>query len=130
MKNLPLLITLGIVVAVVGGYFLYDHLAKKNGLSPWDLVPSETIMVYESGPCETCQDDLKNSSILNIVREAVFSSDQDSLQRITDFVLSQVESGTLISLHVTRKDDFDFIFYAPAKPSLELQFNSVLGKNK
>ena len=128
MKNLPLLITLGIVIAVVGGYFLYDHLAKKNGLSPWDLVPSETIMVYESGPCETCQDELKNSSILNIVREAVFSADQDSLQRITDFVLSQVEAGTLISLHVTRKDDFDFIFYAPAKPSLEHQFNSVLEK--
>ncbi len=103
-------------------------LEKKVALSPWDLVPSETILVYESGPCETCQDELKNSSILNIVREAVFSADQDSLQRITDFVLSQVETGTLISLHVTRKDDFDFIFYAPAKPNLELQFNSVLEK--
>ena len=128
MKNLPLLITLGIIIAVVGGYFLYDRFGKKNGLSPWDLVPAETIVVYESGPCETCQDELKNSSILNIVREAVFTSDQDSLQHLTDFVLSQVETGTLISLHVTKNDDFDFIFYAPANPNLELQFNSVLDK--
>ena len=52
----------------------------------------------------------------------------DSLQRITDFVLGQVEAGTLISLHVTRKDDFDFIFYSPAKPALEHQFNSMLEK--
>jgi len=128
VKKLPLLITLGIVIAVVGGYFLYNHLEKKSSAGPWDLVPSETILVYESGPCETCQDQLKNSSILNIVREAVFSADQDSLQHITDFVLSQVETGTLISLHVTRKDDFDFIFYAPAKPDLEYEFNSVLEK--
>ena len=107
---------------------MYDYLQKKNKIGPWDLVPSETILVYEAGPCESCQDQIKNSSVLNIVREAVFSSDQDSLQRITDFVLGQVEAGTLISLHVTRKDDFDFIFYSPAKPALEHQFNSMLEK--
>ena len=128
MKKLPIFITLGVVISLVGGYFLYDHLQKKNKIGPWDLVPSETILVYEAGPCESCQDQIKNSNVLNIVREAVFSSDQDSLQRITDFVLSQVEAGTLISLHVTRKDDFDFIFYSPAKPSLEHQFNSMLEK--
>ncbi|HEX6225766.1 MAG TPA: hypothetical protein VFZ52_15215 [Chryseolinea sp.] len=127
MKKLPLLITLGVIL-VVGGYFLYDYLAKKNKVTPWDLVPAETILVYESGPCEKCQDEVKNSSVLNIVREAVFTSDQDSLQHLTDFVLEQVQPGTLISLHVTRNDDFDFIFYAPVKQNLELQFNDVLDK--
>lgn len=126
MKKLPLLITVGIIITVVSGYFLYDRLLKKNKIGPWDLVPSETILVYESGPCESCQDQLKTSSIVNIVKEAVFSADQDSLQYLTDFVLSQLETGTLISLHVTRKDDFDFIFYSPAKPALEQQFSSVL----
>lgn len=128
MKKLPLLITVGIIIIIVSGYFLYDRFIKENKFGPWDLVPSETILVYESGPCESCQDQLKSSSIVNIIREAVFSADQDSLQYLTDFVLSQVETGTLISLHVTRKDDFDFIFYAPAKPALEQQFNSVLEK--
>ncbi len=128
MKKLPLLITLGIIIAVVGGYFLYEHLAIKNKIGPWDLVPSQTILVYEAGPCESCQDQLKNSSVLQIVKQAVFSAEQDSLQHLTDFVLSQLEPGTLISLHVTRRDDFDFIFYASAKTSLEQQFNSVLEK--
>lgn len=128
MKKLPLLITLGILVAVAGGYFLYDRFAKDNKVSAWDLVPSETILVYESGPCESCQDQLRNSTVVSLIKEAVFSGDADSLQRLTDFVLTQVDAGTLVSLHVTRKDDFDFIFYAPAKPNLELQFNTVLGK--
>jgi hypothetical protein len=115
VKKLPLLIKLGIVIAVVG-YFLYDNLAKKKGLSPWDLVPSETIMVYESGPCETCQDELKNSSILNIVREAVFSADQDS-QRIT---ICFVSGGRPHLTTRNQEDDFDFDLHAPAKPSQRL----------
>jgi hypothetical protein len=126
VKKLPLFITLAIIVATVGGYFLYNQLTHENRITAWELVPSETILVYESGPCETCRAQLKNSSVLNIIQEAVFSSEQDSLQHLTDFVLSQLEAGTLISLHVTRKDDFDFIFYAPSKPQLELQFSSVL----
>jgi hypothetical protein len=128
VKKLPLLITLGIVIAVIGGYFLYDHFGKKNNLSPWDLVPSETILVYESGPCEKCRDQIKTSSVVDIIKEAVFSSEQDSLQQITNFVLSQLEDGTLISLHVTRKDDFDFIFYAPSNPQLDMQFASVMDR--
>lgn len=126
MKKLPLLITLGIIVAVVGGYFLHDHFAKKNKVSPWDLVPSETILVYENGPCESCKDKLKNSTVLGLIKEAVFSTGDDSLQRLTDFVLTQIDAGSLVSLHVTRKDDFDFIFYSPSQPNLEQQFNIVL----
>ncbi|HZI25462.1 MAG TPA: hypothetical protein VFD46_10305, partial [Chryseolinea sp.] len=129
MKKLPLFLTIGIVI-VVGGYFLYDHLQGKNTTSPWDLVPAETILVYEPGQCESCQDQLKNSSVLNIIRAAAFSDGNDSLQTLTDFILSQLDKGTLMSLHVTRKDDFDFIFYSPAKPALEIQFNSVLEKIK
>ncbi len=128
MKKLPLFITLGIVVLIVGGYFLYEHLLKEKKIGPWDLVPAETILVYESGDCESCREQLKSSSIVNIISEAAFSSEQDSLQKITDFVLNQVGAGTLISLHVTRNDNFDFIFYSPANPTLEHQFNSTLEK--
>ena len=128
MKKLPLFITLGIIVVTVGGYFLYDHLLKEKKIGPWDLVPVETILVYETGDCESCRDQLKSSSIVGIINEAAFSSEQDSLQKITDFVLNQVGSGTLISLHVTRNDNFDFIFYSPANLTLEHQFNNTLEK--
>ena len=110
MKKLPLLITIGIVLLSVGGYFLYDHLTRKNKTTAWDLVPPETILVYETGSCEECQDQLRNSTVVDIIRKAVFTTEGDSLQRITDFVLTQIQTGTLVSLHVTRKDDFDFIF--------------------
>jgi hypothetical protein len=128
VKKLPLIITLTIIVAAVGGYFLYEKLMHKNKMSAWELVPAETILVYESGPCEKCRDQIKTSSVVNIIKEAVFSSEQDSLQHITNFVLSQLEQGTLISLHVTRKDDFDFIFYAPSNPQLDMQFASVMDR--
>ncbi len=128
MKKLPLFITLGIIILSASGYFLYRQLGNKNKINPWDLVPAETILVYESGPCDDCRDQLKNSSVVSIVKEAIFSSEGDSLRHLTDFVLSQLESGTLISLHVTRKDDFDFLFYAPSRPQLEQQFTTVLEK--
>lgn len=132
MKKLPLLITLGVIIAVVGGYFLYDRVAGKNKTTPWDLVPSETILVYEPSACESCQQQLNKSNVLQVIKEAVFPPEQDSLQHLTDFVLSQIEAGSLISLHVTRRDDFDFIFYS-AKQNLEQQFSAVvekLGKSK
>jgi hypothetical protein len=128
VKKLPLFITLGIIVVTVGGYFLYDRLLKEKKIGPWDLVPVETILVYETSDCESCRDQLKSSSIVGIISEAAFSSKQDSLQKITDFVLDQVGTGTLISLHVTRNDNFDFIFYSPANPTLEHQFNNTLEK--
>lgn len=128
MKKLPLLITIGIIVVTVGGYFLYDYLGRKKETTAWDFVPPETILVYETGPCETCHEQLRKSTVVELIRQAVFTGEGDSLQNLTDFVLTQIQPGTLVSLHVTRKDDFDFIFYAPVKPGLEQQFASVLDK--
>src|SRR5690606_31440096 len=72
VKKLPLLITIGIIVVTVGGYFLYDYLARKKETTAWDFVPPETILVYESGPCETCHEQLKKSTIVELIRQAVF----------------------------------------------------------
>src|SRR5689334_13362550 len=42
VKKLPLLITIGIVLITVGGYFVYDRYVAKKKVSPWDLVPKAT----------------------------------------------------------------------------------------
>src|SRR5690606_32164187 len=42
----------------------------------------------------------------------LYNKQQDSLQSVIGLLNNQ-KPGTLASLHVTRKDDFDFIFYLP-----------------
>ncbi|AYB29721.1 hypothetical protein [Chryseolinea soli] len=126
MKRLPLLITIGLTLVLAGGYFLYDTFLRKPAASVWDLVPTETILVYEGSPCETCVDQLKHSPILSIINKAVLPTEADSLRKMTDFVLNHMAPGALVSLHVTKKDDFDFVFYIPATPTVEQEFNIAL----
>jgi len=126
VKRLPLLITIGFTLVLAGGYFLYDTFLRKPVPSVWDLVPTETILVYEGSPCETCVDQLRRSPILSIINKAVLPPEADSLRRMTDFVINHMTAGSLISLHVTKKDDFDFVFYIPATPTVEQEFNIAL----
>ncbi|MBL0745925.1 DUF3352 domain-containing protein [Chryseolinea lacunae] len=130
MKRLPLLITIGVTLLLAGGYFLYDTFLRKPAPSSWDLVPTETILVYEGSPCETCVDQLTHSPVLNIINKAVLPSETDSLRKVTDFVLGHITPGSLVSLHVTKKDDFDFVFYIPATPTVDHEFNAMLDRLK
>ncbi len=128
MKNKPLFITVVLLLALAGGYFLYDKFINRSTISPWDIVPAETILVYEGSACEKCLEELKASTVLKLINEAAFLSDKDSLDEINKFVLSNFRQGSLISLHITKKDDFDFIFYLPYNPSVEQQFNTLIDK--
>jgi len=86
VKRLPLFITVAIVFVLAAGYFVYDKYIKKSAISAWDVVPSETIFVYEGSACESCLNDLKKSSIITLVKKAVFPSDKDSLKGFTDLI--------------------------------------------
>jgi hypothetical protein len=128
VKRLPLFITVATILVLAGGYFIYDKYIKKTDVSAWDVVPSETIFVYEGSACESCLNDLKKSSIITLVKKAVFPSDKDSLKGFTDLILSNFRQGSLISLHITKKDDFDFVFYIPNSPGLETQFIELISR--
>lgn len=113
MKKLPLFITIGIVLFSVGGYFLYDQFLSPKKLSPWDLVPQATIFVYEANDCRDCVQQLQQTSVWTLLREAaLYEKPADSLRLLFDFLDAQPK-GQLISAHLTRKDDFDFVFYVP-----------------
>lgn len=113
MKKIPLLITAGILALCVGGYFIYEKLFVTRYLSPWDLVPENTVAVYEPGNCTTCIEPVTNSPVWEVIKKAAFYGGmQDSLRNLFSF-LSTPKTGSLVSLHVTRKDDFDFVFYVP-----------------
>ncbi len=121
MKKLPLLITLGFVLAAAGSFFLYEYLLKRKPLSPWDLVPESSVFVYETNDCPSCVDQLQKTSLWHILRKAAFyEKPADSLTAVFDF-LSAHKSGKLISTHTTRRDDFDFVFYIPTgKKTIDL----------
>ncbi len=113
MKKLPLLLTLAFIVLAVGGYFLYNLFFVKVSIEPWALVPESSVLVYESGSCEECIAATKQSSVWEIVQKASFYTKQnDSLKSI--FKVLTESQYNLISLHVTKKDDFDFVFYTKA----------------
>jgi hypothetical protein len=124
VKRTPLLITLAIVGVIAGGYYLYSKLLYKPFIRGWDVVPAESIFVYEGSSCKTCLDDLRSSSVVRLVNRAIFPpEDRDSLRNITDVVLQNFQQGAFVSLHATKKDEFDFIFYLPNTTQLKTQFN-------
>lgn len=139
MKRLPLLITLGVIIFLIGGYFLYDRYLAQKSVSPWSLVPQTTIFVYEPNDCAECIQQLKQTSLWTILRQAAFYQKQtDSLRLLFDFLETQ-NKGQLMSAHLTRKDDFDFVFYVPLTaankntlltawgkmPSTQREFNGI-----
>jgi hypothetical protein len=114
VKRLPLLITIGIVLVTVGGYFLYQQLLVTKNTSPWELVPESTIFVYEANDCQPCVQEMQQTSLWSVFRKAAFyqKPSADSLKMLFDFIEAQPR-GLLVSTHQTRKDDFDFVFYIP-----------------
>lgn len=118
LKRTPLLLTLAVLALLAGGYFLYEKVLKKEPLRPWDLVPSETVFVYEKDVCQSCIDEIQKSAIWQILSRASFySKPVDSLKAKLNAVIANGK-GLLVSAHITRKDDFDFIYYLSGAQNL------------
>jgi len=111
LKRTPLLLTLALVILAAGGYYIYDRIFNKDQVTPWDLVPSETIFVYEKDICQSCIEEIQSSSLWQILSRASFySKPDDSLRtKLNSLVING--KGLLVSAHITRKDDFDFVYY-------------------
>ncbi len=113
MKRLPLILTAAIFGLAIGGYVIYHKISTKSERGLWSLVPESSVIVYESGECEPCIESIKQSSVWKIVEKfASYSKPSDSLKSVFNFLGKSAH--TLVSLHTTKKDDFDFIFYTKA----------------
>lgn len=128
LKKLPLLITIVVVALIAGGYFLYDRF-QKNPLSAWELVPSDAVLVYEKESCGSCIDEVTKSSVWKVIEDAAFyGKAMDSIRlRITKAL--REKSGVLVSAHVTKRDDFDFVFYVPSSSDFISLNDGALGKS-
>lgn len=129
MKKAPLFITIGVIALSVATYFAYEQFFVKREITPWELVPSSAVVVYEPSTCEACIDPVRHSSFWEVIRTAaLFEKDPDSLRHIMD-VLAEPRQGALTSLHVTKKDDFDFLFYVPASTTNDRKlFEAIIGE--
>ena len=113
MKKNPLILTLGFILLLAGSFFIYQYFFKKTPLSAWNIIPEQTVLIYEVGDCSGCVDKVKGTAISELYSSLIFNySDEDSLKRAFSF-LTNPQKGQVISLHVTSKDNFDFIYYYP-----------------
>ena len=131
MKRLPVIITVFLVLAIVCSYFLYSEYLHKDPVQPWDLIPEETILVYEQGICDACLSQAKTSVIFQIIERAAFYNKPiDSLKHLRELLNSNDQSGSLVSLHGTKKDEFDFIFYRQVNTKLSLSLKLIMEQSK
>lgn len=113
MKRTPLLLTLAVLFLIAGGYFVYEKVFNKPPIRTWDLVPASTIFVYEQDVCNTCIDEMRKGNLWEVISRASFYGKASDSLRLRLNSLVSGRPGTLISAHVTRKDDFDFVYYLP-----------------
>lgn len=87
-------------------------------MKAWDLVPADAILVYEKENCNSCINETGQSSVWRVIEDAAFFDKAvDSIRARINHEVDNT-AGILVSAHVTKKDDFDFVFYLPGKPDL------------
>lgn len=111
MNIKALLFTIAFVGLAAAGYFAYDSFLKNEKTLLWDLVPENSIAVYQKGGCSECIDSLSKAAWLVLLRETYFKDHNFDSAFLSAFVkLSGKVSA--VSLHKTAKHKFDLIFYS------------------
>jgi hypothetical protein len=114
VKKAPFLITLGLFVLVAGGFFTYQYFFRENTTTIWEMIPEQTVLIYEGNECEGCVLPNHPSNVSQLLEKLLLDTQtQDSLTKTLD-VLIAPRKGRAISLHVISKDDFDAVYYFTA----------------
>lgn len=121
MKRAPLFLTILFILLVAAGLLVYLKFIQQESLSIWQIIPDQAVLVYESGNCEPCLNQLKDNSIWLSVKEILVGNKAGDFNRM---ILNDI-TGNLnwfSSLHLTGKNNFDLLFYR------EADFNSLTDK--
>lgn len=118
MKKTPLFLTIAFVVTIGGATLLYNYFANRENFKIWDIIPSQTVLVFEVGECTSCIDEIKKTPLWSFISQSLIRNpDRDSLFiKLLDHILEPKNKGYL-SINLIQKDDFDFIFYLPERSS-------------
>ena len=130
MKRAPLLLTLGFLLLVAGGITIYQYFPGKQETSVWDLIPSQTVLVFEADDCSQCTYPADGSIVGRMLTNLLLDFPDSTKKNLE--ILASPKKGDAISLHVTSKDDFDVIYYFPGAQGkqFETTLNSWKTKKK
>ncbi len=113
MKRAALILSILFVGLVTTGLILYLNLSTRDVLSVWRVIPEHAVAVYEVGDCRSCLTQIQENSLWMSVKE-VFGkqrTDNDLQKKILADITDNL--NWTVSLHLTKRNDFDLIFYLP-----------------
>lgn len=119
MKRTPLLLTVGFFLLVAGSITAYQYFYNQKDISAWDLIPAQTVLVYEADDCPDCTYKIEESLIVKILGNLLLDS-PDTLKKAFE-ILQKPKKGNVVSLHITSKDDFDVIYYFPERQGKQFE---------
>lgn len=115
MRKTAIIITIGIIL-LIGGYLFYEKWYNGGSTSLWSNVPANAVLVFESKSTVETWNELVETSLWSSLKQIEsfkqIEADLKALDSIeTGGVASLLHQNSLISMHVTEKNDFDFVFY-------------------
>lgn len=112
MKRTPLIFTLLVIVALAA-FFLYKSYFTKRATTIWDVISEQTVLVYEVGECVECLNQIQQTALWTAVQNTIVTkSDYKESKQLWETIIKSADK-LVVSLHVTKKDDFDFVYYLP-----------------
>jgi len=116
VKKKPFLITAFCISLLVLIYFLSTILQSERPRQAWDLVPKDAILVYEGGISQVTT---RGDSSLNFILERL---EQDTIRGSYLLRSELIGQRSLVSLHLTQREDFDFVTYLSLSKNLKDKF--------
>ena len=126
MKKKPFLITAFCISLLALVYFLYTFLQSEKPHQAWDLVPKDAILVYEGdfNQLTTRAGDSTLNSILQRFEKDTISGNYPLKREL-------IGQKSLIFLHLTQREGFDFVTYLTLSKTLKDKFTkSLLAKKE
>ncbi|MBV6647977.1 MAG: hypothetical protein KI790_21125, partial [Cyclobacteriaceae bacterium] len=111
------LILIAVLLLVGAAYFTYDKWIKSGNLTVWSYIPEEAALVFESSSLLSAWSGLDKHQSGKTLRTLPYFLDiQNAIQKLDSIVGKEsienlIEGNqSLISLHTTSKNAFDFLF--------------------
>lgn len=125
MTQKRLWIVIGLFAVALAGYWGYQRL-RAPARSPWELMPSDALVVLES---TALQDTLPADKLLSEMSLQTTPLFREALQSLNQLIWSPLDTASALrlvrqkpvwySLHPTSRHRLDFIFYLPLRNSTE-----------
>ncbi len=136
MKKI-LIISLILLLVAASGFGVYYFWSKQKPLDVWTLVPEDALMVYENDNLikswNAVQENPVWKDLLQLESFLTIKENFESLDSLTgkNGALDELfrNNPVLISMHVTSKDDFDFVFYQTMSKSSQIQMVEEIEEN-